>query len=228
MKFDPHYIALLKNLRGVLLGVGAQEEEGALRWLVQHFRYRELGVPPSLWDRIPQKGKIRHIRFPFSEAEPLLEAFAASAKTTFFAAEAVATASAFACPVVVLSAEAFDYVAPFALYTFRADPPTTDRDRKFNLRLCDYAITDTYARTSEQAIKAIAGELEPSSLLRVRRTLAKEDATKRFWRLGDGTQGEPFVAYLDLLPLLRDRDPAYAELPIFAVVPALHLRVGDG
>lgn len=217
-----YYITALKRVRGILYGVGADGEENAVAWLVKHFRYREIGIPPAMWQQIPQSGKLRHIKFPFPEAENLLEQLSAISKMGISAVEAIAMASAFAVPLLVLSLQGFKSIKNSAIYVFRADYPRDDRYVKQSIYLCGDAVVDMFAHSLEQAISVLSGELDADTVRITRRTLAKEDAKKRFWKLGDGSQGEPFVLYCDLLPPAIKIQIADAKgVPIFAIVPAI-------
>ena len=220
------YISLLKNLRGIIFG-GADEGEGeSIKWLLKHFRYRELGVPPALWDKIPQRGKIRHIEYPFPDCEQSIEVLSRSADANFSVVESIGFSSIFAAPLLLLSQKSAEMVRKFALYVFRAEVPENDRDMKRNIRLCDYAMTDLYERSVEQANRVLSGEIKVEDAIISRRTMAKEDGRKRFWRLGDGTQGKPFVLYLDLFPVIMKMDEDMKNCPLTAIVPAICVQKG--
>jgi len=46
------YAALVKNMRGVVLFSPTDDVSEDLKWLVERFRYRVLGVPQSLVERV--------------------------------------------------------------------------------------------------------------------------------------------------------------------------------
>ncbi len=223
--FNPDYIPLVKNLRGIVYGVGTNEENRSLSWLVRHFRYRQLGVPPALWQSIPKRGRIIHISPPFPQIEAIAERISRETDVDFPIVEATVLASTFCSPIVLLSKSAAEQSKKLAIFAFRAENQLTDRDIKFCLRLCDYAMTDLYAQSAEQSVNVLCGKWESRKVINSRRTLAKEDALRRFWRLGDGTQGEPFVLYLDILPLvIKLKMQEISELPVLSIIPAILIK----
>ena len=216
---NPEYIALVKNLRGMLFGLGDESEDDAISWLVKHFRYRELGVPPKLWDQIPQKGKIRYIKHPF-EFPDFLGSIADRVGVPASAVECVAFASAFATPMILLSRRAAEVIKPLSQFTFRGDPPEDDRSAKFHLRVCDYAAVDIYAWAHDSAKAVFSGRENWSSEVKKRRKVAKEDALKRFWRLGDGNGNFPLFMYLDLILGVDEPHEEFGNYLFWSLVPA--------
>lgn len=53
------YSALVKNLRGVVLfDLGEERVENSIKWLINRFKYRNLGLPPSLFEKY--RGKLEN------------------------------------------------------------------------------------------------------------------------------------------------------------------------
>ena len=226
LTIDPAYIPLLKNIRGILLGTGSENEYKSLDWLAKNFRYHEFGVPPAQWQSISQKGKIRHIKSPFPECEIFLERIAQSVDTELSTVEAIAFAAMFASPLILLSQCAAERVRKFAIYVFRAEIFKNSRELGFSLRSCDSAASDMFAKFIQQAQKTLSGEIDINNVVMSRRTSAKEDGRKRFWRLGDGTQGNPLVLYLDLLQIIvKMRTENFQNCPITSIVPAICIEI---
>ena len=75
------YAALVKNLRGVVL-FDLREEgvKNSIKWLMNRFKYRNLGLPPSLFEKYKDeledylKGRpLRRIVYPVIELKDMVE-----------------------------------------------------------------------------------------------------------------------------------------------------------
>jgi len=166
------------------------------------------------------------MKSPFQNCEPIIEEIARSADAEFAIVEAVAFASIFAAPLILLSQRAAESVRKFAVYVFRAEIFEHNRELEFSLRSCDAAMNDIFAKSVHQAQRTLSGEIDIKDAIMSRRTLSKEDGRKRFWRLGDGTQGNPFVLYLDLLRIIaKIKCENLSDCPITSIVPAICIGI---
>ena len=211
----PEYITILKKIHGILFGVGADGESDSLKWISSNLKYDEFAVPPSLWDIIPQRGKIRHIKLPFDNADIVIESLARRSEIDFETVEAVAFASSFACPIIALSDESMGKFKKISSMIFRGEIPDSNRRKIFYFRNCEDAVADFYVRTSLVCEKYLSGDSNFHTTMQKLRTLALNDAKKRFWQLGDGTQGNEIIAYVDLLQCAEKIDISADELRKF-------------
>jgi len=219
---EPNYIVLLKSLAGIIFSDGEKSSTHPIQWLEKNFAYSEFGALPSLSGNVRRTSVIKPIQFPFHEYEPLLERISAAGNADCALVEAIAAASVLACPLIMLSGGDTAIMRHAAIYIFRADFSQNDKALKYALLDCQRAMNDLFIHSLEQAHDAIGGQRDVHKVMISRRAMAKEDAGKRFWRFGDGSQGKPFIMYLDLLPFAAESGIGdVPEIPIFAIVPAI-------
>ncbi|MCD6594803.1 hypothetical protein J7L68_03925 [bacterium] len=222
----PEYITILKKNRGILFGIGIDEETDSIKWIISNLKYDELGVSPSLWDKIPQRKNIRHIELPFENADIVIESIAHNADVDFEIVETMAFASSFASPIVALSDDAIDKFRKFSMMTFRGEIPDNSRRKMFYFRACGDSIIDSYAHTLSMSENVLSGDIEFHTAFRTLKTFSLNDAKKRFWQLGDGTQGKKMIMYVSLLPYIENIEIAIDELeqfPFWAIIPVLNI-----
>ena len=206
------YAALVKNLRGVIYScLSGEELAERLSWLKKRFRYRRLGVTPSL---LRAHGEIAgrfmgsplvELRNPFPGLEELLSAYEELTDLSPAVLEAYCYSSIFVSPLLVLGQDCARELAPLVVDAVRVGRELTDKDYKLHMRIADYTVLDFYpwaTASARQALLALAQGLEAASLLEERRRRVAQD-TRRYWRvMSEG--GRDFLLYLDLLPLLAE------------------------
>ncbi len=235
-----YYAALVKNLRGVLL-LDPRDEDAWSRvgWLRRRFRYRNLGVTPSVSgprvEDLLESRVFRRLYYPLRAYEEFVGLFRSAGLDGLFA-EAAVLSSAYISPLLVLSEGYLDLIRRYSLGEVRVCKKLGDRDWKLHLRIADYSILDSYEAMVEKSIeyvRAFSNEEARKGILEERRVFMEKDS-RRYWRIACD-DGEPFLLYLDpllvlegLLGEMRGRvteDHAAA----LAVVPAVNVcLVGDG
>ncbi len=186
------YISLVKNLRGVLYW--RLENPGKIEWLVSRFKYRNLGVPPSLAPHLPLKRKVLvPLSFPSEIVQRVVQLF--SEVLDVRSSEALCLASSYVCPLMVLSG--FEDFSDAVVDVVRTEKELSIKDWKLHMRIADYTVLDFYSWAVESALKALRGG-DVEAVLEERKERIKKDK-KRYWRLAS-EEGDVFLAYLD--PLL--------------------------
>jgi hypothetical protein len=181
------YVALVKNLRGVVL-LDAREDEAQRRvaWLGQRFRYRNLGVPPALVAAHPDfldarlRGKpFVELAFPLASVERVAEAVVDFGETTRTTAEAMVLASVYASPLICLGPAALAAVRPFAVDAVETTLVLSDKDWRLHFRISDYAVLDLHHWSTDHARR----------LWRTTRTTSRKHDASASPKISGGTGG---------------------------------------
>ena len=232
------FVVRVKNLRGVVtFGTGAGEEAlHGLRWIGKHFRYRDVGFTDGVFERAAQPVRDRLGKKPFVRVSPPSDVMKEIADDTcppdveeiFW--ESLTTASAYACPLVLV--DTLEEVASkdFWLFTVRVGESLDTNSAKFHLRVCDYAALDALGPVTKKLLQSARSEHGLVSLLHERRQEGLRDGEKRFWRLAENSGNEAVIAILDPLgPAWTSRPEAVAKAlnehgalaaALFSLVPA--------
>jgi hypothetical protein len=199
-----HYVVLVKNLRGVVL-VGPSDAEASqlVQWLKQRFRYRNVGVSPSIIKNYPTFFESRLSGNPFVQLAYPLESLArlteyVTQKGNIYPeiAEVVILASAYASPVICLGSYLLDKIQQLSMDAVHTTIELSDKDWRLHLRIADYSILDLYRWSTEQARYLWQNQL--NGFVEARQDRISHDK-KRYWRLQQGNKTlKPFLYYLDL------------------------------
>ncbi len=197
------YAALVKNLRGVVyLSPGDESAKECIGWVAKRFRYRAIGVPPSLMGRDFNRKPFRQLFYPVKAVEELRTLVSEALKVGDEVCEAVLLASCFASPLLVLGEKA-DEVRAFAVDSVVSKVRMQAADWKLHLRIADYSVLDLYEWSTQHALALWSGAGEEFKRERKRRIQRDK---RRYWRLGRG-EDEPweFLLYLDPAALLAEQ-----------------------
>jgi len=218
MKISPEYISLVKNIGAIIYGVGEGTELKNLEWLANQFEQRILGITPSLWGSFEERGKIRYLDYPFTKFDETISSLSEKTDIETKSIEVIAFASAFACPIILLSRLASENFSKISQFIFKAEPPNK-RNLKRILSICVNAGTDIHAWSQKSAQIYFRGKKSWNDSILERRKLSKDYSQKRFWRFGNGRGTWPIFFYLDLLMLAKDSKD-FHDIPIWSLVPA--------
>ncbi|MEM2299992.1 MAG: hypothetical protein QXI28_02160 [Candidatus Hadarchaeales archaeon] len=209
------YAATVKNLRGVLLFFEQEDAASSIEWLMKHFRYRNLGIPPSFGEKIEIKKPFVELIYPSGELKKLVELLT-NMRIERNAAEAVVLASAYISPIFALDEKSVRFLRPLEAGSVRTSKKLTNRDMKLHLRIADYTVLDFYSWSVENAERFWTCH-EVEKLLNERKKKIEKDA-KRYWRISG--EGKKFLMYLDSLQFICERkgleklrklDPSWAS-----------------
>ncbi len=228
-----YYAAIVKNLRGVLLfDPGDEGAWSRVGWLRRRFRYRNLGVTPSVSgprvEGLLGSRVFRRLYYPLRAYEGFVSALRSAGVDGLFA-EAVVLSSAYISPLLVLSEDYLRMVRRYSLGEVRVCKELGDREWKLHLRIADYSILDSYEGMVEKSIEYVRAPGDDEVRERVlaeRREFVARDS-RRYWRIACES-GEPFLLYLDPLLILESLGGGVGELTedhaaALAVVPAVNL-----
>ncbi|MEM2289150.1 MAG: hypothetical protein QXK27_00935 [Candidatus Hadarchaeales archaeon] len=198
------YAAVVKNLRGVvLLDVHEARIEEAVVWLTQRFRYRNLGVPPSLLMRGPEfftkyAGKpFVELAYPVKSLEKLANLVESELGAEKTAAEVSVLASAYVSPILALGERGPKLLEPLGADRVESKIEPSLRDLKLHLRIADYSVLDLYQWSVENAKQL--WRKNPGDLVKERAERITRDK-KRYWRLQRGSRKPTdFLLYIDLV-----------------------------
>ena len=237
------YAAIVKNLRGVVLF--DLSEEGtwdSVEWLTRRFRYRDLGLTPSVYRRYPERlerylggNPFRLLTYPLPELERFSEELSRCAGIDYEVAELLVLSSTYVSPAIAIGRRFEPQLSRLSVEVVRTCRELSVEDWKLHLRIADYTILDMY----ENAVSGALGIVEGCSAEGLERTLndrlegIRRDV-RRYWRI---LCGEPtaraFLYYVDNLRLyLRgcglgelcgrsDIAAALAVVPVVSIPPGM-------
>ncbi|MEM4576486.1 MAG: hypothetical protein QW701_03350 [Candidatus Nezhaarchaeales archaeon] len=202
-----HYAALVKNMRGVIVFDPTDDISQDLKWLIDRFKYRHLGVPPSLAKKLTKTTKpLVTLAYPHREVMDFVGFVSKALGLGSLISEAICLASCYVSPLLVLGPKAQSSVKDIAVDEVIARAKISLNDWKLHLRIADYSVLDLYEWSTTQAQKLWLQGINVEELIRERIAAIKKDE-KRYWRLQRGEE-EPkaFLAYLDLVQAFYKRD----------------------
>ncbi len=216
------FLYLVKNLRAVAFldsSIDAEENLALLKWLGVRYRNRRVGFCGVLnVNSFPIDIRKRLARPPFvplfvpNEIMEMGSNFRLMEDNLW---QQMLAAAFYVSPLVgVLSNNTLVENHPACIWSSGALGVADDRDRKFNIRLGDYAMTDFLQDLLPATLNRIANlpaDDQKRTLLAERLQRAVEDGRKRYWRLFESsaaTEGESeeniAIYYLDPLKFLLE------------------------
>ncbi len=207
------FLYLIKNLRCLLfLPQELELEPGkdVITWLARHYRYRLVGIEESLTSRSSdgkQENRLQNPPFKaLNFARFLPEALLESGEPARLLLNHALVANLLTTPLVTHRKLAPVVEASGAVvWACHAENEPDDRNRKFNIRVGDYAMTDFLTTLVPESLRVLTdhdGGESIREVLRYRKETAAKDGRTRFWRLLEegkvGASSEHFWAfYLD-------------------------------
>ncbi len=237
------YAAIVKNLRGVVLfDLNEEGVTDSIKWLVKRFRYRDLGLVPSVLARYRDilqpylnGNPFRELVYPVPELEALTSCFEQCLNVPRAVAELLVFSSTYISPGIVVGSRYIEYIKRLAQTTVYACKEMDTNSWKLHLRIADYTVLDSYERAVIESLEILLAESEQlkhvNTVLEERNKRILED-TKRYWRL-KCTEGEqpirPFLFYIDNLRLFancgfKPRKPNYAAA--LAIIDVVYIPSG--
>ena len=221
------YAALVKNMRGVVLA--SKECVEGLRWVSRRFRYRVVGVPPSL--KMKVKRPLVTLYYPTARLRKFIEDLAAAVDLELDIIEPIALSSTYISPLLVLDLGALRKIDCLTLMEVKGPRSMSSSEWKLHLRIADYSILDSYSENMDLLAKLWSGELDVESFMTERRRLVERDS-RRYWRLASKPEST-FLLYLDPLPLIDEKGKLkwllaqdYGEVAAaLSIVPAVVLAL---
>ncbi len=229
------YAAIVKNLRGVVLL--DLREEGVLdsiKWLSKRFRYRNLGLTPTIVERFKERladmmnGKpFRALVYPVKSIEKLV-AELEEAGLSREVGELLILASTYISPAILVGESYRKDLEKLAADVVKVCRELNVREWKLHLRIADYTVLDFYEEAVDEALRALE---EPSLVERLLEERKERIATdkRRYWRISC-EDGRPFLYYIDNLSVAhaygvlrgeRDWAAALAIIPVVYVPPGM-------
>lgn len=198
------YASIVKNLRGVVLPDAEEAEEG-VRWLRDRFRYRNLGVPPSVLREAEEffrgrlgGGPFVELAYPSRALVELVPTLAEGLGAEPRIVEGLVLASAYVSPLLVIGRRAQEGVARLAVDVVESRLDMDVRQWRLHLRIADYTVLDLYRWSTEHVEGLLEGRVGLQEFRREREARIRKDKA-RYWRLarGEGPAWR-FLYYVDL------------------------------
>jgi len=204
------YASLVKNLRGVVLLDPSEGEEG-VKWLQSRFKYRNLGVPPSILIKAEEffKGRLGgrpfvELVYPTEALRRLVDLLVEEVGGGLEAVEAYVLASAYVSPILLIGRRVQEEASRLAVDVVESRRKLDLKMWKLHLRIADYTVLDLYRWSTEHVEALLRGEVGLEEFRRERLAKIRRDKA-RYWRLTKA-EGEPwsFLYYLDLASRLSE------------------------
>uniref|UniRef100_A0A7C2VHA7 Uncharacterized protein n=1 Tax=Ignisphaera aggregans TaxID=334771 RepID=A0A7C2VHA7_9CREN len=205
------YAAIVKNLRGIaLFDLGEEGVWESIEWLVKRFRYRDLGLTPSIYRKYADNlgryldgNPFRLLTYPLQELEDFTKEFAACLDTHYEVAELLTMSSIYISPAMVIGKSFEPQISKLSIEAIKICKELDLNNWKLHMRIADYTILDMYEFSISGALKIIDGCMENGleDIYSQRIYKIKKDV-KRYWRiLCSEPQSKPFLYYIDNLKL---------------------------
>ncbi|MEM2865651.1 MAG: hypothetical protein QW098_00705 [Candidatus Hadarchaeales archaeon] len=120
------YAVTVKNLRGVLLFSNSEKALERIRWLTERFKYRNLGVIPSLSGKMEMKKPFVELVYPDGELIKLTKLL--GRRLGEGVAEVVVLSSTYVSPLFVLDGDSVESLRPLEVGSVRVSRKLTDRE----------------------------------------------------------------------------------------------------
>lgn len=209
------YAAIVKNLRGVVLfNMDEEGVEDSIKWLVNRFRYRDLGLTPRMYQLYSQKlGKyidgrpFRVLTYPLRELEKFTNDFAECVQIDYLVAELLILSSLYISPAMIIGSTYEPVIRSLSSFNIGVCKELSVNDWKLHMRIADYSILDMYEFAVTTALKVVesCSEEEARMISASREDAIKRD-TKRYWRiLCKDKPSRAFMYYVDNLKLYTER-----------------------
>ena len=205
------YAAIVKNLRGVVLA--DIDEDGvwsSVMWLVNRFRYRDLGVVPSvvkryrsLLERYLNGNPFRELVSPTGSIQIFIERLGRASGLPLEVVELLALSSAYVSPAIVIGNRYSGYLKEVSTDVVNVCKDMDTNSWKLHLRIADYTILDIYEASVGEVLNAIEKGVSRELLEKIsdgRRSVIEADK-KRYWRIACDS-GKPFLYYVDMVNIV--------------------------
>ncbi|MCP2605072.1 hypothetical protein NLC29_02840 [Candidatus Aminicenantes bacterium AH-873-B07] len=220
MSFEPKYISILKNVRGVIYFSEKDKILEEIKWLRKHFRYRYLGISKNLLKNINEKNTKQtllkkpfiQLYYPNENIETFVNSFYEITKINLPLLESLFLSSCYVSPFFILGEEALKQCETFILHFLEISGKLDDKELKRHLRFADYGVIDIHEHSTQYAWKQLKqaslyqleGKIQEAkeilkSLIKERKKLADSDCETRYWRLRSEKdyKATKAVVYLD-------------------------------
>lgn len=198
------YLYLVKNMRCIFVPFKGKSLNSVIKFLRKNYRNRCVGIPRWFLEEnadLPGKKPFVEIDFLDKTKEQILSSTGPILKTIILSCHYV---------VPIISVMEFNEIIndkEGTIINFSFSGQLSDRDKKFNIRLGDYAMTDFLIELVEETKNWIEGSSNGTAridgLLSIREEKIRNDFEKRFWRLskgGNNSRGKTLiVVYFDPL-----------------------------
>lgn len=200
------YAALVKNMRGIVVFDPINDVSEDLKWLANRFKYRFLGVSPSLAEKLSKITKpLIPLAYPYQEIVDFVRHISEVLGIEHEIAEAICLASCYVSPLLTIGVRAQQSLEELSVNKVTSKIEMNLKDWKLHFRIADYSVLDLYEWSTTQAQKLWLKDVNIEELISERSVAVKKD-WKRYWRLQRGdSEPRTFLVYLDLVQSLYRR-----------------------
>ncbi len=235
------YAAIVKNLRGIVYIEELNDYTWKIiKWLIQRFKYRDLGLVPSIVNKFGNllkdylKGNpFRELVYPIHNISKIVNLF--QNIFPYELIESIIFSSLYISPLLIIGEEVHNIILSIGIDHVYTSKKLEIKDWKLHLRIADYTILDMYEKCVLENIEALkcfrSGNIICiKKIIEERRNRVKNDK-KRYWRI-ISEKGRPFLTYIDPLNILLNNNLIGKDTELLedyasglAIIPAVHLLV---
>lgn len=237
-----NYVAIVKNLRGVvLLELSERGVDNSLNWLIKRFRYRNLGLTPTLVEKYRERfgrylagNPFRELAYPVISIENFGKKLTERLGLSREVVETLVFSSIYVSPLIVIGDTYLDELEKISVNTINTCRELNTNEWKLHLRIADYSILDMYEWSIENAkrvINALRTSVDITSEM-AERTRRIEKDKKRYWRIMCNEDKQLFMLYVDMLKLILSREPGLLKdidedcIAVMSIIPVVRIPPG--
>jgi len=235
------YAAIVKNLRGVVYIEELNDYSWkVIKWLIQRFKYRDLGLPPSIVNRFGNLLKdylngnpFRELVYPIHNLSGIINLF--QGVLPYELIESIIFSSLYISPLLVIGNKVHDLIHSIGIDHVYTNKMIDVKDWKLHLRIADYTILDMYEECVMENIEALKcfrlGNTDCVKKIIGERCNRVRNDKKRYWRI-ISNKGRLFLTYIDPLNILLNINLVNRDIELeedyaagLAIIPAVHLLI---
>lgn len=233
------YAALVKNLRGVVYIEELNDYSWKIiKWLIQRFKYRNLGLAPSIVNKFGEQledyligNPFRKLVYPVHNMSRITCLFQGILPNELV--ESIILSSTYISPLLVIGDKIHNIIHDIGIDHVYTDKSLDINSWKLHLRIANYTVLDMYEKCIIENIEALeclrSGNTEcVMEIIKQRYSRVQKDK-KRYWRIISDS-GRPFLTYIDPLNILINAETISKEVELsedyaagLAIIPAIHL-----
>ena len=235
------YAAIVKNLRGIVYVEELNDYSWKIiKWLIQRFKYRDLGLAPSIVNKFgnPLKDYLkgnpfRELVYPIQNLSKIISLF--QGILPYELVESIIFSSLYISPLLVIGNKVHNIIHSIGIDHVYTNKTLDIKDWKLHLRIADYTILDMYEKCVMENIEALkcfrfGNTYCVKKIIEERCNRVKNDK-KRYWRI-ISDEGRPFLTYIDPLNILFNANLISKDTELLedyasglAIIPAVHLLI---
>jgi len=203
------YVAIVKNIRGIILLDPYTDSSRIIEWLSERFKYRNIGVSklpisknPELFSKWLNGRPFIEIYHPIQETFSLVGFLEDILGFENYVCDSIVLSSVYVSPLLVTDVKLFNRILKISIDHIELKVKLKVKDWKLHLRIAAYTILGMYRQCIEDAKELWNLNVDLFKFIKNHSEIVGRDK-KRYWRLSRGELPiGVFLAYLDIAGLI--------------------------